>query len=50
MTSIREEELLTKTISFLRFPLIIAVLFIHTNLCNVTVSGTHFVGGGISYS
>lgn len=46
MTSIREEELLTKTISFLRFPLIIAVLFIHTNLCNVTVSGTHFVGGG----
>ena len=39
MTDIRHEELLSKTISFLRFPLIIGVVFIHNNLSAVNIQG-----------
>lgn len=34
------DDVLSKTIMFLRFPLIVAVVFIHTNLTNVMINGT----------
>lgn len=40
------EETLSKTITFLRFPLIVAVVFIHTNLPNVVIEGNLIGGGG----
>lgn len=36
---VNDETILSKTILFLRFPLIIAVVFIHTELCNVIIKG-----------
>lgn len=33
------EELQSKTISFLRFPLIVGVVLIHTNLCDIVIGG-----------
>lgn len=36
---------LSKTISFLRFPLIIAVVFIHTELYNVIINGVNLTEG-----
>lgn len=34
------DDVLSKTIMFLRFPLIVAVVFIHTNLTDVMINGT----------
>lgn len=38
------EELQSKTISFLRFPLIIGVVFIHNNMYNLTIGGYDAIG------
>lgn len=40
------DDRLSKTILFLRFPLIIAVVFIHTNLTDVMINGTLLVDEG----
>lgn len=37
---------LSKTIMFLRFPLIVAVVFIHTNLADVMINGRLLVNEG----
>ncbi len=39
-------DILSKTIMFLRFPLIVAVVFIHTNLTDVMINGTLLVDEG----
>lgn len=39
-------EILSKTITFLRFPLIIAVVFIHTGLDRVNIGGKILVSKG----
>lgn len=41
-----DEEILSKTITFLRFPLIVAVVFIHTEMTNVVINGQLMVGEG----
>ncbi len=41
-----DDSVLSKTITFLRFPLIVAVVFIHTCLENVVIGGTVFVPEG----
>lgn len=38
-----KDELCSRTIAFLRFPLIVAVVFIHTNLSDVVIHGTAVV-------
>lgn len=40
-----EENVLSKTITFLRFPLIVAVVIIHTNLTDVMIGGSLLVNG-----
>lgn len=40
-----EENVLSKTITFLRFPLIVAVVIIHTNLADVMIGGSLLVNG-----
>lgn len=40
------DDVLSKTITFLRFPLIVAVVFIHTNLTDVIINGTLLVEEG----
>lgn len=40
------DDILSKTIMFLRFPLIVAVVFIHTNLTDVMINGTLLVDEG----
>lgn len=40
------DDVLSKTIMFLRFPLIVAVVFIHTNLTDVMINGTLLVEEG----
>ena len=40
------DDVLSKTIMFLRFPLIVAVVFIHTNLTDVIINGTLLVEEG----
>lgn len=40
-----EENILSKTITFLRFPLIVAVVIIHTNLADVMIGGSLLVNG-----
>jgi len=39
-------DILSKTIMFLRFPLIVAVVFIHTNLTDIMINGTLLVNEG----
>ena len=39
-------DILSKTIMFLRFPLIVAVVFIHTNLTDIMINGTLLVDEG----
>lgn len=41
-----DEEVLSKTISFLRFPLIMAVVFIHIEMTNVVINGNLLVKEG----
>lgn len=41
-----KEAILSKTISFLRFPLIVAVVFIHSGLQTVVINGTFLVRAG----
>lgn len=38
------DELQSKTISFLRFPLIVGVVFIHNNMYNLTIEGHDAIG------
>lgn len=40
------DDLLSKTILFLRFPLIVAVVFIHANLADVMIGGVLLVEEG----
>lgn len=41
-----DEEVLSKTITFLRFPLIVAVVFIHIEMTNVVINGNLLVEKG----
>lgn len=41
-----DEEVLSKTITFLRFPLIVAVVFIHIEITNVVINGNLLVEKG----
>lgn len=41
-----DDATLSKTIMFLRFPLIVAVVFIHTGLEDVMINGTLLVNEG----
>ena len=43
---ISNDDVLSKTITLLRFPLIVAVVFIHTNLTDVMIDGTLLVEEG----
>lgn len=43
---IENEELQSKTIKFLRFPLIIGIVFIHTNLAEVNIGGQLWAAKG----
>lgn len=40
------EELQSKTISFLRFPLIVGVVLIHSKLDMVVINGVNLMDGG----
>ncbi len=40
------DPILSKTITFLRFPMIVAVIFIHTNLGGVVINGTQLAQAG----
>lgn len=42
-----DDSTLSKTITFLRFPLIVAVVFIHTDLFNATAGGASPVNEGL---
>lgn len=44
---INENELLSKTIMFLRFPLIVAVVLIHTKLNNIAIGGHSMIKEGM---
>lgn len=48
----KDEELQLQTISFLRFPLIVGVVFIHSVFPDVVVNGVNLMNGegGIVYS
>jgi|GEM_PF-2825673 len=37
------DTILSNTIMFLRFPLIVAVVFIHTELQGIVINGTYLV-------
>lgn len=41
-----DEELQSKTITFLRFPMMVGVILIHAHINEVIVNGTNLIGGG----
>lgn len=41
-----DEELQSKTITFLRFPMMVGVVLIHAHIYEVFVNGINLLGGG----